>query len=85
VKYRVAITGLGIVSALGCEIESVTAALRSGASGVVADSERSAFGFISPLTRRIPDYTPQYPLSRKERTSKATPQRSLMRRMPEIR
>jgi 3-oxoacyl-[acyl-carrier-protein] synthase-1 len=65
VKHRVAITGLGIVSALGCEIESVASALRSGISGVVSDPERVALGFLSPLTARIPEFIPQYPLSRK--------------------
>lgn len=66
-KNRVAITGLGIVSVLGCEIESVAAALRSGASGVVVDPERLALGFASPLTGRIADFTPQHFLSRKQR------------------
>ena len=66
-KHRVAITGLGIVSALGIGVESVAGALFRGDSGIVADPERKARGFLSPLTGRIAEFSPAYPLSRKQR------------------
>lgn len=66
-KHRVVITGLGVVSALGVGAESVTGALYRGDSGIVADPDREARGFLSPLTGRIADFSPAYPLSRKQR------------------
>ncbi len=51
--YRVAITGIGIISCLGRDIETVGAALRNGQSGIVADLERLALGYRSPLTGLI--------------------------------
>ncbi|MDR1360058.1 MAG: beta-ketoacyl-[acyl-carrier-protein] synthase family protein, partial [Deltaproteobacteria bacterium] len=49
-KYRVAITGLGIVSSLGNSADSVAKALYQGHSGIVADPERVRLGFLSALT-----------------------------------
>lgn len=66
-KHRVAITGLGIVSALGADTVAVTESLRAGKSGVVADAERLALGFSSSLTGKIADFSPRYPLARKNR------------------
>ena len=65
--YRVAITGLGIVSSLGHSADAVAAALYRGDSGIVVDPDRSGRGFLSPLTGRIADFTPLFPLSRKQR------------------
>ena len=65
--HRVAITGLGIVSTLGTTAESVAGALYRGESGIVADPERAERGFLSSLTGRIKDFSPIYPLSRKQR------------------
>lgn len=67
--HRVAITGIGIVSTLGATREDVAKALYAGTSGVVADKERIELGFISPLTGRIPEFSPQFPLSRKQKKS----------------
>ncbi|MEJ2200473.1 MAG: beta-ketoacyl-[acyl-carrier-protein] synthase family protein [Desulfuromonadaceae bacterium] len=65
--YRVAITGIGIVSCLGCNWKSVEEALRSGRSGIVVDAERQRLGFRSPLTGIIRDFDAQRILSKKQR------------------
>ena len=64
--HRVAITGIGIVSCLGHDIESVGSALRRGESGVVFDPEREKLGFRSPLTGVIRDFDPRNFLSKKQ-------------------
>jgi 3-oxoacyl-[acyl-carrier-protein] synthase-1 len=64
---RVAITGVGIISCLGCDSQTVTAALRAGRSGIVVDEQRLELGFRSPLTGRINDFDEKKVLSRKER------------------
>lgn len=69
--YRVAITGIGIVSCLGSDVETVGRALRAGQSGIVLDEERRRLGFRSALTGFIPDH-PQTRLSRKQ--SKTMPE-----------
>lgn len=66
-KYRVAITGLGIVSTLGNSTGIVADALYRGLSGVAVDPERKKRGFLSPLTGRIGNFSPAFPLSRKQR------------------
>ncbi|HEY5674208.1 MAG TPA: beta-ketoacyl-[acyl-carrier-protein] synthase family protein [Malonomonas sp.] len=66
--YRVAITGIGIVSCLGNDITTVGAALRSGTSGIVVDPQRTALGFRSPLTAQIRNFDESI-LSRKQRKS----------------
>jgi len=64
--HRVAITGIGIISCLGNDIESVGKALRRGESGVVSDPEREKVGFRSPLTGVIRDFDPKKFLSKKQ-------------------
>ncbi|NOQ52114.1 MAG: beta-ketoacyl-[acyl-carrier-protein] synthase family protein, partial [Desulfuromonadaceae bacterium] len=64
--YRVAITGIGIVSCLGNDLSSVGNALREGRSGIVIDPQRVELGFRSPLTGQIQDFDPSL-LSRKQR------------------
>jgi len=66
--YRVAITGIGIVSCLGNDLISVGNALREGRSGIVIDPERVNLGFRSPLTGEIRNFDPSL-LSRKQRKS----------------
>ncbi len=66
--YRVAITGVGIVSCLGNDLQTVGEALRAGRSGIVADPERTELGFRSPLTGRINNFDFSL-LSRKQRKS----------------
>jgi len=66
--YRVAITGIGVVSCLGNNLEAVGAALRAGRSGIVFDQQRVELGFRSPLTGQINDFDASI-LSRKQRKS----------------
>ncbi len=46
---RVVITGMGIVSSIGNNVEEVTAALRSGKSGIIAAPEYAENGFRSQV------------------------------------
>ena len=66
--YRVAITGIGIISCLGNDLDSVGTALREGRSGIVVDPQRDELGFRSSLTGQIHDFDPSL-LSRKQRKS----------------
>jgi 3-oxoacyl-[acyl-carrier-protein] synthase I len=65
--HRVAITGIGIISCLGNNIEMVGRALREGRSGIIIDTKREEIGFRSPLTGAINDFSPDAYLSRKQR------------------
>ncbi|OHB32452.1 MAG: beta-ketoacyl synthase [Desulfuromonadaceae bacterium GWC2_58_13] len=65
--YRVAITGVGIVSCLGCSWKSVGEALRQGRSGIVVDEERLRLGFRSPLTGAIRDFDAKQVVGKKQR------------------
>lgn len=47
---RVVITGMGIYSCLGKNLEEVRQSLYTGKSGIGIDPERTALGFRSPLT-----------------------------------
>lgn len=51
--YKVAIVGMGIVSTLGSDYNTVTDSLCRGISGIVLDPVRIELGFRSPLTGRI--------------------------------
>ena len=66
-KYRVAITCLGIVSCLGARVDAVADALYGGKSGIIADPERKRLGFASCLTGVVAPFTPTVALSRKQR------------------
>lgn len=66
--HRVAITGIGIVSCLGNDLESVGTALRAGRSGIISDPQRAELGFRSPLTGQIQNFDSSI-LSRKQRKS----------------
>ncbi len=65
--HRVSITGIGIISCLGNDPQSVSKALRQGQSGIVADAARIGLGFRSPLTGHIRDFDLKIPLPRKYR------------------
>jgi len=64
---RVAITGIGIISCLGLDKETVAKKLYNGQSAVVVDPQRAALGFRSPLTTRIDGFDPAKYLNRKAR------------------
>lgn len=65
--YRVVITGIGIISSIGNNIQTVAEALRLGKSGIVVDEKRKEIGFRSPLTGAIRNFDPKDVLSRKHR------------------
>lgn len=50
---RVVITGMGIWSCLGTDIETVTESLRQGKSGIIMDSLRVQYGYQSGLTGSV--------------------------------
>lgn len=50
---RVVITGIGIYSSIGKNLEEVKNALYQGKSGVILDPERKAFGYQSGLTGKL--------------------------------
>jgi 3-oxoacyl-[acyl-carrier-protein] synthase-1 len=50
---RVVITGIGIYSTIGKNLEEVKDALYQGKSGIVFDPERKAFGYQSALTGKL--------------------------------
>jgi 3-oxoacyl-[acyl-carrier-protein] synthase-1 len=66
---RVVITGMGIYSCIGKNLEEVKTSLYSGKSGIIYDKQREAFGYRSPLTGHVesPDLKSQ--LSRRQRVS----------------
>lgn len=50
---RVVITGMGIYSCIGTNLQEVAASLRAGKSGIVLDQARKEFGYRSGLTGRV--------------------------------
>ncbi|MFW5501558.1 MULTISPECIES: beta-ketoacyl-[acyl-carrier-protein] synthase family protein [unclassified Maridesulfovibrio] len=65
--YKVAITGIGAISVLGVDLETIADALKQGRSGIEVDEERIRLGFESPLTGVIKDFEPKKWLGRKQR------------------
>jgi len=65
--YKVAITGIGAVSVLGSDLETIAHALKHGHSGIEVDEERIKLGFESPLTGVIKNFNPKKWLGRKQR------------------
>lgn len=51
---RVVITGLGIYSCIGQNLDEVRDSLHAGRSGIVLDQERKEFGYRSGLTGMVP-------------------------------
>ncbi|WP_067145296.1 beta-ketoacyl-[acyl-carrier-protein] synthase family protein [Pseudotamlana agarivorans] len=66
---RVVITGMGIYSCIGKNLEEVKQSLYNGTSGIIFDDKRKPFGFRSCLTGMVdtPDLKKQ--LSRRQRIS----------------
>ncbi len=62
-----AITGIGAISVLGVDLETIADALKQGRSGIEVDEERIRLGFESPLTGVIKDFEPKKWLGRKQR------------------
>ena len=53
-KRRVVVTGMGIWSCLGQNLEEVAASLRAGRSGIGSEPERIGYGYQSSLTGIVP-------------------------------
>ena len=51
---RVVVTGMGIWSCIGQNVEEVTESLRSGRSGIGIDEKRKEYGYRSTLTGIVP-------------------------------
>jgi 3-oxoacyl-[acyl-carrier-protein] synthase I len=65
--HRIAVTGIGIISCLGNNPETVGQALYKGRSGITLDENRTKMGFRSSLTGVIKDFNPETYLSKKLR------------------
>jgi 3-oxoacyl-[acyl-carrier-protein] synthase-1 len=66
---RVVITGMGIYSCIGKNLTEVKESLYKGSSGIVNDTERTAFGYRSPLTGMVEEPDLKSLLSRRQRIS----------------
>ena len=66
---RVVITGMGIYSCIGKNLEEVKASLYEGKSGIVIDEDRIPFGYRSPLTGMVEKPNLKKALSRRQRVS----------------
>jgi len=66
---RVVITGMGIYSCIGKNLEEVKTSLYNGKSGIVYDQDRKDFGYRSPLTGMVESPNLKKQLSRRERIS----------------
>lgn len=66
---RVVITGMGIYSCIGTNLDEVRKSLFEGKSGIVVDESRLEFGFKSPLTGMVPVPDLKKVLSRRQRIS----------------
>lgn len=53
-----AVTGMGIISCLGNDVDTVAHSLKTGQSGVIFDEQREKLEFRSALTGRIKDFSP---------------------------
>lgn len=66
---RVVITGMGIYSCLGVNLQEVKDSLYDGKSGIIFDDERESFGYRSALTGSVPKPNLKKLLSRRARIS----------------
>lgn len=66
---RVVITGMGIYSCIGENLEEVKASLYNGKSGIIVDKERISFGYRSPLTGMVEEPDLKERLTRRQRLS----------------
>ncbi|WP_149303898.1 beta-ketoacyl-[acyl-carrier-protein] synthase family protein [Pareuzebyella sediminis] len=66
---RVVITGMGIYSCIGRDLNEVKDSLFEGKSGIVYDQDRVDFGYRSPFTGRVDEPELKNLLSRRQRLS----------------
>ena len=66
---RVAITGIGAISCLGCDQQAIADSLYQGRSGIVFDAERKELGFRGCLTGAIRDFESRRYVTRKMQKS----------------
>jgi 3-oxoacyl-[acyl-carrier-protein] synthase-1 len=66
-NHRVVVTGIGIYSCLGSNLEEVTKSLYTGTSGIIYDQVRKDFGFRSALTGMVDEPDLKSLLSRRQR------------------
>src|SRR5690554_7776466 len=66
---RVVITGMGIYSCIGKDLDVVKASLYARKSGIIYDEKREAFGYRSCLTGWVEEPNLKKLLSRRERIS----------------
>ena len=66
---RVVITGMGIYSCIGKNLEEVKNSLYEGKSGIKIDEDRIPFGYRSPLTGMVERPNLKSDLSRRQRVS----------------
>ncbi len=66
---RVVITGMGIYSCIGKNLEEVKDSLYNGRSGIIYDPKRKEFGYRSCLTGYVDEPNLKEQLSRRERVS----------------
>ncbi len=66
-RKRVVVTGIGIISCLGNDINVVSKSLQDGFAGYEIDPIRKELGFRSPITGVIRNFDPKNYLDRKKR------------------
>ncbi len=66
---RVVITGMGIYSCIGTNVEEVKKSLYQGKSGIVFEPSRKEFGYRSALTGTVPTPNLKKELTRRQRVS----------------
>lgn len=66
---RVVITGMGIYSCIGKNLDEVKESLYNGRSGIICDPKRKDFGYRSCLTGMVEEPNLKEQLSRRERVS----------------
>ncbi|WP_299254221.1 beta-ketoacyl synthase [uncultured Aquimarina sp.] len=66
---RVVITGMGIYSCIGANIDEVKESLYQGKSGIIFEPSRKEFGYRSALTGTVPKPDLKKELSRRQRVS----------------
>ncbi|AUP79603.1 beta-ketoacyl-[acyl-carrier-protein] synthase family protein [Flavivirga eckloniae] len=66
---RVVITGMGIYSCIGKNLEEVKTSLYNGTSGIISDEKRKPFGYRSSLTGMVETPNLKKLLTRRERIS----------------